>query len=299
MLDPHRLRVFRSVIASGSVQAAADNLRMTSSAVSQHLQALQRDTGLVLFERVGRGIVPTAAARTLDEATDDLMSQLSRVDAVVGDLREGRTGRLTLGYFASAGATWMPELVHELTTELPDLTLDLVLTETGSKGLLPDLDLTIEGPETPVRPGYRRVELMEDPFVAAVNTSHPLAGRESVSLLDLRGERLVSNDLLSSPGHRIVLAACAMAGFTPRFAVQAQDFTSALAFVAAGVGVSIVPGLAAAHLPAHVVTVPIADPTPVRHLAALVRETGRRNHAAELALDLLLELTGGAAVRAF
>ncbi|MDX5379838.1 MAG: LysR family transcriptional regulator, partial [Actinomycetes bacterium] len=65
MLDPHRLRVFRSVLASGSVGAAADNLRMSSSAVSQHLSALQRDTGLTLFRREGRGLVPTPAALVL------------------------------------------------------------------------------------------------------------------------------------------------------------------------------------------------------------------------------------------
>lgn len=299
MLDPHRLRVFRSVIASGSVQAAADNLRMTSSAVSQHLAALSRDTGLTLFEKAGRGIVPTAAARALDEATDDLMSQLSRVDDVVADLREGRSARVTLGYFSSAGPTWMPELVHELTLEMPDLTVDLVLTETGAKGVLPDLDLTIEGPEAPVPPGYRRIELLTDPFVAAVPRAHPLASHKEVSLLDLKGERLVSNDVLSSPGHKIVVAACAAAGFTPRFAVQAQDFTSALAFVAAEVGVSIVPGLAAYASPQNVVILPISDPAPVRHIAALIRDTGTPNRAAELALDLLLELTGHEAIRAF
>ena len=58
MLDPHRLRVFRSVVASGSVQAAADNLGLTSSAVSQHLSALQRETGLTLFQRVGAASRP-------------------------------------------------------------------------------------------------------------------------------------------------------------------------------------------------------------------------------------------------
>ena len=52
MLHPHRVRVFRSVVASGSVQAAADNLGLTSSAVSQHLAALQKETGLTLFQRV-------------------------------------------------------------------------------------------------------------------------------------------------------------------------------------------------------------------------------------------------------
>ena len=299
MLDPHRLRVFRSVIASGSVQAAADNLRMTSSAVSQHLSALQRETGLTLFEKAGRGIVPTPAARALDEATDDLMAQVSRVDQVVSDLVEGRTGRVTLGYFASAGATWMPELVRELTTELPDVIVDLVLTEEGFHGSLPDLDMTITPPDTRPPPGYRRVELVTDPFVVALHREHPLAGRASIALVELRGERFVSNDLVTSDGHRLVLATCAAAGFTPRFAVQAQDFWSALAFVGADVGVSIVPGLTAFAAPPSVVLVPIAEPTPIRHIAALIREVGTPNRAAELALALLLDLAGQSPIRAF
>ena len=58
MLDVHRLRVFRSVVASGSIQAAATNLGYTPSAVSQHVTALQRETGLALISRVGRGIEP-------------------------------------------------------------------------------------------------------------------------------------------------------------------------------------------------------------------------------------------------
>ena len=55
MIDVQRLRVFRAVVASGSVQAAADHLGYTPSAVSQHLTALQRETGLVLFEKAGLG----------------------------------------------------------------------------------------------------------------------------------------------------------------------------------------------------------------------------------------------------
>ena len=55
MLDVHRLRVFRSVVASGSIQAAANNLGYTPSAVSQHVTALQRETGLALILAVGSG----------------------------------------------------------------------------------------------------------------------------------------------------------------------------------------------------------------------------------------------------
>ena len=104
MLDPHRLRVFRSVIASGSVQAAADNLGLTSSAVSQHLAALQKETGLRLFQRVGRGIAPTEAALVLDAQSDEVMSQWGRLDQVpAGEVWVHCAG----GYRASVAASML------------------------------------------------------------------------------------------------------------------------------------------------------------------------------------------------
>ncbi len=290
MIDLHRLRVFRSVIASGSVQAAADNLRITSSAVSQHLSAFQRETGLVLFERAGRGIRPTEAARILDAQSDDLLSQVTRLDSVVADLREGRSGRLTIGYFASAGAAWMPALVKRLMTELPDLTLELVLTEEGTRGTSPDIDLVVEAPGSPPRPGYRRTDLHEDPFVVVLRRDHPLARKRRIELVALRGETWVSNDLSRNVGPRIVLASCAAAGFTPRFTVQAQDQRTAMAFVAAGIGITVIPRLATTPLPPEVKRVALEGPEPIRQIAALVRTTGTANPAAERALALLTTL---------
>lgn len=290
MLEPHRLRVFRSVVASGSVQAAADNLGMTSSAVSQHLAALQRETGLVLFHRAGRGIVPTEAALVLDAQSDEAMSQWGRLEKVVADLRDGRSGRLTIGYFASAGSVWMPALVRRLTREYPDLVLDLVLSEVEQRGFTPDIDLVIDPPEEPVPAGHRRIDLLEDPFVAVVPRDHELAGAGTIALADLRGETWVSNDYPRSVGHRLLVAACSSAGLRPRFSVQAQDHYTAIAFVAAGVGVSVMPGLAAAYLPSSVVRLDVSPPTPVRYLAALVRETGAPNPPAERALELLTEI---------
>ncbi len=290
MLDPHRLTVFRAVVASGSVQAAADNLGMTSSAVSQHLAALQRETGLVLFERAGRGIVPTEAALVLDAQSDEAMSQWSRLDQVVGDLRDGRSGRLTIGYFASAGSAWMPTLVRRLSAEYPDLVLELVLNEVEQRGPRPDIDLVIDPPDTPPPDGHRRVDLTEDAFVAVVHRDHPLAGQEEIALTDLRGETWVSNDHPRAVGHRILVAACAAVGLRPRFSVQAQDHYTAIGFVAAGVGVSVMPGLAARGLPASVVRLAIAPPAPVRHLAAVVRQLGASTAPAERAVQVLQDL---------
>lgn len=290
MLDPHRLSIFRAVVSSGSVSAAADNLRLTSSAVSQHLSALSRETGLVLFQRQGRGIVPTAAGVELAAQSEEAMSQWGRLDTVVADLRDGRSGRVTIGYFSSAGSAWMPALVKRLRSEQPDLAVDLVLTEVTSRNVTPDIDIVIDPPDGGGRTGYRQVRLASDPFVAVVPHDHPLAEQRSVGLADLRGETWVSNDLMGSLGHRIVVTACAAAGFTPRFTVQAQEHYSAIQFVAAGVGISVMPRLAARALPPEVVRLRITEPTPVREISALVRETGRTNPAAERLVEMLLEL---------
>jgi len=290
MLDPHRVRVFRSVVASGSVQAAADNLGLTSSAVSQHLAALQRETGLSLFHRVGRGIAPTEAALLLDAQADEAMTQWGRLDQVVADLRDGRSGRLSIGYFSSAGAAWMPSLVKRLTADFPDLVLELVLNEIDQRMPTLDIDLVIDPPDAPVPVGHDRVELTEDQFVAIVPRGHPLAEAGSVALTDLRRETWVSNDFPRAVGHRLVVAACSAAGFRPRFSVQAQDHHTAIGFVAAGIGVSVLPGLAARGLPDTVVRLALEPPAPVRHLAAVVRDLGAPNPAADRAIAHLEEL---------
>ncbi len=292
MLDTHRIRVFRSVMASGSIQAAADNLGYTPSAISQQISALQKETGLTLFEREGRGLSPTAAARSLVANTNDLMGELSRLDRVVEDLREGRSGLLTIGYFASAGAEWMPTLARRLTTEMPDLTLELVLTELPEyAGATLDLDIVIDTPGAQDPAGSKRVPLAVDPYVVILPADHPLAGEDEVNLAQLASDTWIRNDLPHTTCSRIFAAACESAGFLPRFAVQAQDHITAIAFVKAGVGITAVPQLAARIIPPEVRVLPLTAPTPVRHIAAVVRDPAG-NSAARRAVELLQELIG-------
>src|ERR687887_90510 len=146
MLDLPRLRLLRAVVETGSIRATASALGYTPSAVSQQLTALQRETGLRLFDRVGRGIEPTPAARTLAAEAEPLFEALSRVDRVVGDLRTGRVGRLSIGYFGSAGTAWLPAIVAGLHADFPDLRLDPPMTELdGPDGTDCDVDLFVEG----------------------------------------------------------------------------------------------------------------------------------------------------------
>jgi len=295
MLDAHRLRIFRSVVASGSIQAAARHLGFTPSAVSQQVATLQKETGLVLIERSGRGIVPTAAGRTLVAESGVVIEGLTRLGTVVADLREGRTGRLTVGYFASAGAAWMPWVAKTLTAEFPKLVLELVLSElpVDVDALNLDINLVNGDPFDEHEPpaGYHRRPLADDPFVVVVDAEHPLANRDEVSLSELNSELWVDNEIAGRQSRNIVMGACSAAGFVPRFIVQAQDHYTAMAFVAAGVGITVLPQLAAVEVPRNVRVVRLSHPQPVRRISLLVKESLAGNPVAERAVQLLTEYT--------
>ncbi|GAA1482095.1 LysR family transcriptional regulator [Gordonia sinesedis] len=289
MIDPHRLRVFRAVVAEGSIGGAADALGYTSSAVSQHIAALQRETGLVLIEREGRGIVPTQAGTTLASEAAAVFDHLSRVDGLVADLRDGRAGSLRVTYFASAGSTWMPSVVATIRHEFPDVRLELRLCElSDGSGAPPDVEIVVEGSTPPAIRGYDRLPLVTEDYLAVVAPDSPFAGRSGVTLRELAEETWVDNDVARGPCREALLNACTAAGFTPCFGVETHDYPTALRFVAAGVGLTVVPALALVDLPTGVSVVPISDP-PQRVIAIHRRHSVRDSGVADRLIELVRE----------
>ncbi|WP_027944886.1 LysR family transcriptional regulator [Amycolatopsis taiwanensis] len=289
MLDIPRLRVLRAVVANGSIRATASALGYTPSAVSQQLAVLQRETGLQLFERVGRGIEPTVAGRTLAAESGPLFEALSRVERLAGDLRAGRVGSLSIGYFGSAGATWLPRIVATLRTEFPDLRLDLHMTEFTRRD--PDVDIFVEAPGVDRSADAHVRRLVDDPYFAVVRDDDPLARSRQVPLAELAGRRWVDNDFSHGACRQVLLTACAEAGFAPQFAVEAHDYPTAVQFVATGIGITVIPRLGLGTLPDGLATVPVVSPTPVRHISVAVKKSVAQHPAAQRTVELLEAIT--------
>ncbi len=296
MIDVHRLRVFRAVVADGSIAGAAIGLGYTSSAISQHLTALQRETGLTLLERQGRGLVPTEAGRILAQRSAVVFERLADIDALVGDLRNGRVGTLSVSYFSSAGAAWIPPIVAALTREFPKLRLDLRLIELRTQwSTPPDVEIYVDGAESSDLTGYQTFPLLSEPFAVVVPRTSALGGRASVTLGELREEVWVDNDVAHGPCWTTVIDACAAAGFMPCFGIETHDHVTAVRFVAEGVGITVLPELGLGDLPDSVVAVPITDPTPTRRISVRVRDVVADNPAVVRALELLRLRVGDAA----
>lgn len=289
MIDLHRLRIFRSVVASGSVQAAAAHLGYTSSAVSQHLTALQRELGLTLLERAGRGVRPTAAGLTLAAEADGVLARIGEAETLVSDLRTGRTGRLSIAYFASVGSAWLPPVVRRLSEDFPGVRLDLRLSDNTPENTdeLADLHLVVARHDFAAGRGFTAHHLLDEPYVVALPASHPLATASSVELSALPAERWIDNDFTRGWCRQVLLDACAAAGFRPTFHVETHDYRAAMAFVSAGIGITVLPALGAVEPPAGVELRPLVNPTPVRSIHAVVRDAVAVTPTARAALDLL------------
>ncbi|MFD6450899.1 MULTISPECIES: LysR family transcriptional regulator [unclassified Nocardia] len=294
MIDTHRLMIFRSVVATGSVAAAASTLGYSPSAISQHLTALQRETGLQLLERVGRGVVPTPAGRVIAGEAAKVLDELTALGSTVSDLRAGKATRITINSFSSAGTNWMPDVVATLTHEFPDTRVRLRIVDELApvSGNRPDIALTVRLGKPAQITGYTHRDLMTEPYVAVVPADHELATRTTVDVAELERYRWIDNDTSHGPCRQAMLNACAAAGFTPRFVVETTDYPSALRFVARGVGITVVPRLGATDLPPGSRALELTNPTPRRTICAHIKDSESCNPVVTRTMELLRVAAG-------
>jgi DNA-binding transcriptional LysR family regulator len=298
MLDVRRLRVLHAVSAYGSVTAAAAALGYSAPAASQQPAALEREVGMRLTERAGRGLELTPAALILVGHTDALLARLEAAEADLAALRDQIAGRVALAAFPTAAASLVPAAWAALAASAPQVRLEL--TEMEPEESLPavlrgETDVAVAHEydllPRPLDPLFERRELLRDPVLVAVPETHPLAADGGpVPLAALSGQPFLAPRKATSCAE-MIQRACARAGFVPRVVARATDFQVLPSLVAAGAGVTLVPGLAARRLPPGVRLVPPVEPV-TRRVFTISRCGGDRKPAVRVVLDAL---TGAAA----
>ncbi|WP_194238465.1 LysR family transcriptional regulator [Streptomyces spongiae] len=292
MIDVRRMQVLRAVVTSGSITAAADNLGYTPSAVSQQVAVLEKQAGIPLLERVGRGVRPTEAGELLSDHAAVISRQVTEAETALADLRARVTGLLSIRYFATAGATLVAPALARLREEHPGLRVDLRMTDPQdplsevAEGRA-DLAVVVR-PRGRTHEGVHLVHLLDDPYRAVLPAGHPLAEQRVLDLADLADEPWVRGD---GPGPCLdpVINACAAAGFTPNFVVESEDHTTTQGFVAAGLGIGLIPALGLTHRHPDVVVRKVRGPEPVRVIQAAVREASSGRPALRDLLTALRE----------
>ena len=292
MLDLERLRALHSVAAYGSVSAAADVLHVTTSAVSQQLAKLERETGQKLLERNGRGVRLTDAALLLVEHADRILSLVEQAQADLEAQRGAVVGRLTVAAFPTAIRGLMPAALGRLRADHPGLSV--LLREDDPLRSMPlvargDLDMAItqdwNNEPMAIQEGLQKGVICDDVVDVALPAGHPLAGRDEIELKELAGDPWIS----SSPDSICcdwLMRTLRAIDSEPRIDHMAYEFATQLSLVAAGLGNAVLPRMGRCDVPDGVVVVPLSSPL-IRRVYAVWREEAARRPAIRAVLDAI------------
>lgn len=278
MIDLAALGALRAVDTHGSVVAAAEALGFTPSAISQQVKRLERQTGVPLLERVGRGVMLTGHGRHLVDEGGRLLTDLERLEAGLHRQAGAVSGHLRLTVFSTAMRGLVapavrrvldthPDLTVSLTEREPWDTIDLVATGQSDVGVVHRWGhVALDVPDH-----LATTLVAQDVADVMVHPDHHLAGRAEVTPADLVDEGWIATPegtICRQWLHRMYDGT----GRLPVVAHTAMEFDSHLAMVRAGLGIALVPRLGRQPLDG-LVALPARDPVPTRDVVAVHRRT--------------------------
>src|SRR6201996_6886517 len=244
-MELRRIQYFVTVAEETHFGRAAERLQMAQPPLSQQIKALEAEMGVTLFQRTTRKVELTAAGERFLPRARAILASVDEAVTEAAQVADGCLGRIAIGFTGSATYDLLPSLVRVLRADLPGIELDIrgeMLTPDQVAALLDGtLDRGLLRP--PVHTAEVEVHVLRrEPLIAVLPEHHPLAGRDRVQLADLRDDPFVAY-----PSHHrsvvyeAVIDACQRAGFFPRTLDEVAETSTLVSFVAAGLGVALVP----------------------------------------------------------
>lgn len=301
MVNPVHLRTLLEVTRLGSFAAAAGRLGYTASAVSQQMTALERDTGVRLFQRSARSVVPTDAALVMARHAAKVLTDIEALMAAASKTHDATSQELRLGIFPSLATYVLPA----------------ILKKPAWKDLGIDLRVSVAEPAQTIQ-GLRSGGDVDVALVYQVGQSglawpHTInrqwIGDDNFRVVlpsgwGFRTEAKVAADHLSDmpwimhhPGTSdatVIERLFASCNLHPRVVAYSDDFHASLEMAAAGLGAALVPELALRHRPAGVVVLDVPEIRLARNVFALLindRKTARVQLFVDLLADTLASLS--------
>ncbi len=245
-MELRHLRYFVAVAEELHFGRAATRLRIAQPALSQQVQQLERELGVLLLARSRRAVALTEPGRLFLTEARRTLAQAAAAAEVARRAAAGEAGRLRVGYVDVALWGVLPDVLRAYRERYPGVAVtlherlphqQLAMLRTGS------LDLGI-GPPPPAGT-VETAPVSDDPVMVALPAAHPLGVQATIDLAELAAEPwvMVPTRVPTRLG-TLVTAACAAAGFTPRVSQEARQLDALVALVSAGLGVTLVPSAA-------------------------------------------------------
>ncbi len=279
MIDLVALRSLESVHRHGSVVAAADAMGFTPSAVSQQIKRLERQTGVPLLERVGRGVVLSGPGRHLVEAGSDIRNRIERLETDLRSSGGAPSGELSVVAFSTAVRGLVAPALGRLSAQYPALRVRLSEVEPWDAvdrvaGGEADLAVVHRWGDVPIAipDQLHRRTVYRDVADVILPADHRLGRQPRITPHDLLGERWVATTE-GTICRQWLLRMYSGTGAAPLIEHTSSEFESHLALVAATHVIALVPRMGRAALPDGTVAVPVGDPVPEREVIAVWRRS--------------------------
>jgi DNA-binding transcriptional LysR family regulator len=243
-MELRHLRYFRAVAEERHFGRAAVRLHMAQPPLSQQIRQLEQEVGVTLLRRSTRRVELTSAGEAYLGRVREILSAVDAAGEEARRLDSGLAGRLVIGCVGSATYSLLPDLARALREELPGVDFgfrgEMLVPELADALRRGDLDLALLRPpfdDTGLTVGRLRHERL----LVALPDGHRLAAQEQVRLDDLREEDLIVHSGRRSVMYDLVVRLCRGAGFEPRVRHEVAETSTLVTFVAAGLGVALVP----------------------------------------------------------
>lgn len=269
-MELHQLRYFCAVAETNSFSRAAEQSHVSQPSLSQQIMKLEDELGARLIDRLGRSVRLTELGKTFLPRARAVLRELEAAKGDVVEQRESVGGTITVGVIPTVAPYLLPAQLSSFSRKFPQAQLTVVeeitpiLLERLRAGSIDVaiLALPIRGHE------FESFPLLTERLFAALPKKHKLAKRRSLALKDLRAEPF----LLLRDGHCFrdtTIAACDRARLHPQIIFESGQFSSLLAMVGTGMGISIVPAMAI-EKGLSCCYVPIADDEAARTIGTVV-----------------------------
>lgn len=299
-MELRHLRAFLAVAQHRHFTHAARAIGLAQPALSQHIAQLEDELGVRLFERTRRGALLTEPGNSLVPRAERVLAELAAARSDARDHGDLVRGRVVLGTIASLASLRLPAVIARFHRQHPGIeialreghsgplaamlatgAIDIAMLHSGSIGR------ALAGrPRSALPADLAATPLEREPLVLALPRGHALADRPRVRFAALAAEPFViyqDGSMLRD----VVLAAAAAAGFTPRIALEASGNDTVRAFVAAGLGITLLPRSLAALAGPPIAIARVASPRLTRTVSIARRRHGALQPAVQALFDFL------------
>ncbi|SFS65142.1 LysR family transcriptional regulator [Paenibacillus sp. BC26] len=237
-----QLEYFLEVARLEHLTKAAETLSISQPALSHSISKLEAELGVPLFERKGRSLQINRYGTMFAKRVEKILQEVQRGKKEIEELSDPESGTIHLSYLNILGVDLIPNLIRDYQKANPKVAFELTQGDKGSileqvENGFSDLMITSERPDSDA---YDWIPIRSLPLHLVVSSDHPFANEESISLKKITGEPFVSlkhncslRDSLLSRFHQL--------NFTLASTYDAEDLHTVAGFVAAGLGISVLP----------------------------------------------------------